>query len=85
MRERKGSGRNDMVPFLADCSSNVLTAVVPLTATAAVYEVVARTVPNGWCAAIAHTGLGDCLMDQRFRLDLQRAPLSSSSTLSTGP
>ena len=84
MRERKGSGRNDMTPFSADCFPTVLTAVVPLTAAAAVYEVVARTVPNGWCVAIAHAGLGDRLMDERFRLDLRRAPLSSSSTLSTG-
>jgi hypothetical protein len=73
-----------MTPFSADSFLIVLTAVAPLTAAAAVYDVVARTVSNGWCAAIALTGLGDRLMDQRFPLNLQRAPLSSSSTLSAG-
>ncbi len=36
----------------------VLTAVALLTSASAVHDVIARTIPNGWCAAIALAGLG---------------------------
>ena len=73
-----------MTPFSADGFGTALTAVAPLTAAAAMYDVVARTVSNGWCAATALAGLGDRRMDQRFPLNSLRAPLSSSSTGSDG-
>jgi len=41
----------------------VLTVVALLTAAAAVHDVIARTIPNGWCAAIAFAGLGVRLTD----------------------
>jgi prepilin peptidase CpaA len=41
----------------------VLTAVALLTAASAVHDVMARTIPNRWCAAIAFAGLGVRLID----------------------
>jgi hypothetical protein len=46
MRERKGSGRNDMTPFSADGFLTVLTSVASLIAAATSHDVVARTVPT---------------------------------------
>ncbi len=49
---------NDMIPVLPPIVSCVVLAAVALLATVAtVHDVIARTIPNGWCAAIALLGI----------------------------
>ena len=51
-------------------SGVVLTAVALLTAASAVHDVMARTIPNKWCAAIAFAGLGVRFVDDTLTAGL---------------
>lgn len=48
----------------------ILTAVALLVAASAAHDVIARTVPNGWCAAIACASLGVRLVDHTLTAGL---------------
>ena len=47
-------------------SYTALAAVALLAAAAAVHDVIARTIPNGWCAAIALLGLPLRFLDHSY-------------------
>jgi prepilin peptidase CpaA len=55
-------------PPVLSCAA--LAAVALLTAAAAVHDVIARTIPNGWCAALAFAGLGMRLIDHTLPVGL---------------
>lgn len=64
MRGTEGWVSNDMSPVLPPMLSGaVLPLVALLVAAAAMHDVVARTIPNGWCAAISFVGLGVRLIE----------------------
>jgi Flp pilus assembly protein protease CpaA len=44
-------------------SWTVVTAGAALTTAAAMHDVIARTIPNRWCAAIAFAGVGIRVLD----------------------
>jgi prepilin peptidase CpaA len=53
-----------MIPGLGSFLQVLLpTAAILLATMAACHDVIARTIPNGWCAAIALVGVGVRLMD----------------------
>jgi prepilin peptidase CpaA len=54
-------------------SYTALAAVALLAAAAAVHDVIARTIPNGWCAAIALLGLPLRFLDHSYFSSLSAA------------
>jgi len=50
-------------PIVSDAA---LAALALLAVAAALHDVIARTIPNGWCAAIALLGLSGRVLDHTF-------------------